>query len=200
MPTIIALVEGDGEVQAVPILIRRIAEVATLGFFPDVPKPIRVRRDSILKPGEIERYVELAANQAGPNGRILILLDADDDCPRDLAPGLLRRAAAVRSDRRIQVVMARMEYEAWFLAAADSLAGSRGFGDDITAPGDPESIRNAKGWLTERMPPGRAYKELRDQPALTARFDLEQARRSESSFDKLWRDVSSLLAPTRVQP
>ena len=29
MPTIIAIVEGDGEVQAVPILIRRIAEVAT---------------------------------------------------------------------------------------------------------------------------------------------------------------------------
>ena len=38
MPTIIAIVEGDGEVQAVPILIRRIAEVATPGSFPDVPK------------------------------------------------------------------------------------------------------------------------------------------------------------------
>ena len=33
MPAIIAIVEGDGEVQAVPILIRRIAEVATPGFF-----------------------------------------------------------------------------------------------------------------------------------------------------------------------
>ena len=195
MPTIITIVEGSGEVQAVPILIRRIAEVATPGLFPDVPKPIRVRRDRILKPGEIERYVELAANQAGPDGRILILLDADDDCPRELASGLLRRAAAVRSDRRVQVVLAKMEYEAWFLAAADSLAGSRGFGEDITAPGNPESIRNAKGWLTERMPPGRSYKELRDQPALTARFDLGQARRSAPSFDKLWRDVSSLLAP-----
>ena len=62
MPTIITIVEGDGEVQAVPILIRRIAEVATPGVFPDVPKPIRVRRDGILKPGEIERYVELAAD------------------------------------------------------------------------------------------------------------------------------------------
>ena len=67
MPTIIAIVEGGGEVQAVPILIRRIAEVATPGLFPDVPKPIRVRRDRILKPREIERHVELAANQAGPD-------------------------------------------------------------------------------------------------------------------------------------
>ena len=86
MPTIITIVEGDGEVQAVPILIRRIAEVVTPGSFPDVPKPIRVRRDGILKPGEIERSVEFAADQAGPDGRILILLDTDDDCPRDLAP------------------------------------------------------------------------------------------------------------------
>ena len=50
MPTIITIVEGDGEVQAVPILIRRIAEVATPGIFPDVLKPIRVRRDGILEP------------------------------------------------------------------------------------------------------------------------------------------------------
>ena len=71
MPTIITIVEGDGEVQAVPILIRRIAEVVTPGSFPDVPKPIRVRRDGILEPGEIERYVELAADRAGPDGRIL---------------------------------------------------------------------------------------------------------------------------------
>ena len=86
MPTIIAIVEGDGEVQAVPILIRRIAEVATPGFFPDVPKPIRARRDSILKPGEIERYVELAANQAGPDGRILILEETHGGIDDDLRP------------------------------------------------------------------------------------------------------------------
>ena len=45
MPTIITIVEGDGEVQAVPILIQRIAAVTTPGVFPDVPKPIQVRRD-----------------------------------------------------------------------------------------------------------------------------------------------------------
>ena len=52
MPTIITIVEGDGEVQAVPTLIRRIAEVVTPGSFPEVPKPIRVRRDgsSLLAP------------------------------------------------------------------------------------------------------------------------------------------------------
>ena len=44
---------------------------------------------------------------------------------RNRASEILERAASVRSDRRIQVVLAQREYEAWFLAAADSIAGYR---------------------------------------------------------------------------
>lgn len=44
MPTIAVIVEGHGEVEAVPILIRRIAAVETPGLFPDVPQPIRMER------------------------------------------------------------------------------------------------------------------------------------------------------------
>lgn len=193
MPTIAAIVEGHGEVEAVPILIRKIAEVETPGLFPDVPRPIRVKRTSVLKPDRMEPYVELAARQGGPDGRILILFDADDDCPRDLAPRILHRAIEARRDRRIQVVLAQREYEAWFLAAADSLAGKRGLRDDITAPGDPESVRGAKEWLTRQMPQGRSYRETLDQPALTKQFDLERARRSAASFRKMWRAVTDLL-------
>lgn len=73
MANIIAIVEGDGEVEAVPVLIRRICG----DVFPDAPpnvlKPIRVRRDRILKEGELERYVSLAAVRVGDDGRILIL-------------------------------------------------------------------------------------------------------------------------------
>lgn len=193
MPTIAAIVEGDGEVEAVPILIQRIAAVETPGLFPEVPRPVRVKRTRVLKPDQMEPYVDLAARKGGPDGRILILLDADDDCPRDLAPEILRRATKVRDDRRIQVVLAQREYEAWFLAAADSLAGKRGLHDDITAPGDPESIRGAKEWLTRQMPRGRPYRETLDQPALTKQFDLDRARRSAASFRKMWRAVTDLL-------
>ena len=90
-------------------------------------------------------------------------------------------------------MLARREYEAWFLAAADSIAGHRGLQSEITAPIDAESIRDAKGWLTSHMPQGRAYKETRDQPALTSLFDLAMARRRASSFDKMWRTVTQLL-------
>ena len=193
MQRIITIVEGSGEVAALPILVRRIADAALPGAAPQVPRPIRVRRDQFLKENELERYVDLAARQSGPDGRVLIVLDDDDDCPPELASRILRRATRARSDRRIKVVLARREYEAWFLAAADSIAGRRGLQGDITAPIDAESIRDAKGWLTSRMPPGRAYKETRDQPALTSLFDLAMARRRASSFDKMWRTVTQLL-------
>ena len=193
MSKIVTIVEGPGEVVAMPILIRRIAEVAAPEAVPHVPRPIRVKRDRFLKENELERYVDLAGRQAGPDGGVLIVLDADDDCPPELASTILGRATRARSDRVIKVVLARREYEAWFLAAADSIAGLRGLPSDLTPPANAESIRNAKGWLTSSMPPGRAYKETRDQPALTSLFDLAMARRRASSFDKMWRTVTQLL-------
>ncbi len=192
MSTIVAIVEGPGEVEAVPILIRRIA-AALPSAAPHVPRPIRIKRDRFLKANELERYVDLAARQSGPDGGVLIVLDADDDCPPELAATILRRATRARSDRPIRVVLAKREYEAWFLAAAASIAGRRGLAGDITAPTEAESIRDAKGWLTSCMPPGRAYKETRDQPALTSMFDLAAARRGAPSFDKMWRTVTQLL-------
>ena len=146
----------------------------------------------MLKVRELERAVELAARQAGEDGSILILLDADDDCPAQLAPEVLQRANAARQDRNIRVVFAKREYEAWFLAAADSIAGESGIDDAATPPTDPEAIRGAKEWLGAHMPPGQRYRATLHQAALTEVFDLDAAR-SAPSFNKLWRDVSELL-------
>ena len=44
-----AIVEGDGEVAALPVLLRRIGEWRTPGYFIHVVTPIRVRRDQFLK-------------------------------------------------------------------------------------------------------------------------------------------------------
>ena len=192
MARIATIVEGHGEVEAVPILLRRIAERMS----PDCPvqfvRPIRVQRQRVLKAGELERAVDLAARQAGTGGCVLILLDAETDCPRELAPNLLRRAREARRDRDIRVVLAKAEYEAWFLAAADSIAGQHGIRASTEPPDDAEAVTGAKEWLRARMPPGRSYRETLHQPALTAIFDLDAAR-SAPSFDKLWRDVSELL-------
>ena len=184
MPTIATIVEGYGEVDAVPILIRRIAERVLPGVNVQVPLPIRVERNRVLKAGELERAVELAALQTGQGGCILILLDADDDCPAEIAPEVLLRAIEARGDRDIRVVLAKAEYEAWFLASADSIAGQYGIDAAATAPDDPESIRGAKEWLGARMPHGQRYRATLHQAALTAIFDLDAAR-AAPSFDKL---------------
>src|SRR6266545_5835080 len=80
-----------------------------------------------------------------------------------------------RADLRTAVVIANREKEAWYLAAIESLRGSRGIPEDALTPADPEAIRGAKGWLARAM--GRSYSEVTDQPALSARFDLDLARR-----------------------
>jgi len=182
------LVEGHGEHYAAPILVRRIA--AELGIA-DVTCPvIRQPRTAILKPGELERAVKLLAGKVGEQGAVLVLIDADDDPACQLAPELLRRARAARPDRPIGVVLAVREYEAWLLAAASSLRGKRGLPADLEPPPAPDAIRDAKGWLGQRMP--RGYSPTADQPALTGLFDLELAR-SAPSFDKLIRELTRLL-------
>lgn len=193
MITISPIVEGHGEVAAVPVLLRRIAAQAGTDRVVNVSRPFRVQRQNFLKPREIERSVEFVASRSGSGGRILILLDSNSDCPKTLAAKILKRAQKARSDRIIRVVLAKMEYEAWFLAAAESVAGRRDILPDIDPPSDPEGVRDAKGWISQQMEPGRSYSPSTDQPALTAVFDLAAARKGAPSFDKLYRTVESLL-------
>ena len=184
------IVEGHGEYYAAPILVRRVA--ASIGVTDVTWTVLRQPRSMILKPGELERAVILLGNKVGDGGAILVLIDADDDAACQLGPELLRRARAARLDRPIGVVLAVREYEAWLLTSASSLRGKRGLPDDLEAPSLPEAIRDAKGWLGQRMP--RGYSPTTDQPALTGLFDLELARRSPS-FDKLVRELTRLLLP-----
>lgn len=195
------IVEGHGEVEAVPRLIHRVAEnYYTTNHNSELvivtPSPIRAKRNQIVKVGELERKVELAARKIKGQGAILIILDSDDECPAQLGPELLHRASQVRHNLPIAVVLAKQEFEAWFLAAAESLRGQRGLQNDITRPNDPEAISGAKEWLRQRMQSGRTYRETRDQRALTALFDIEQARQADS-FDKCYRDIIRLLDELR---
>lgn len=191
------IVEGHGDVDAVPVLLRRLANALDPLLPVQVEQPIRVTKDKLLKSGELERAVELAARKIGGAGAILILLDSDEHCPAELGPDLLKRASAARSDVSIAVVLAKQEFEAWFLAAAESLRGRRGLRDDLEPPADPEGIRGAKEWLTAHMAGGQHYVETLDQPALAAVFDLEAAR-SADSFDKCWRELDRLITEQRL--
>ncbi len=196
MPLRIAcIVEGHGEHESVPILIRRIAGDFDPQLNVYVPHPVRIAKSKLLRPRELERAVELAAVHAGAEGGILVILDSDDDCPAELAPQLLARTREARADLPSAVVLPNKEFESWFLAAARSLRGKRDFPDDLEAPPQPEAIRGAKEWLVQRRKT-RAYSASVDQAALTALFDLDAARKAPS-FDKCYREVIRLLETLR---
>ena len=186
------IVEGHGDVVAVPLLIRRIAAELHPDLVIETPRPIRVQRNQVVQADRFEQRVELAAQRIGGQGAIFIILDADDACPAQLGPELLNQASQTRSDLPIAVVLAKYEFEAWFLASAESLRGQRGLRDNIQPPNDPETIRGAKEWLTHRMEGSRTYSETHDQPALAALFDIDKARQVDS-FDKCYREIVRLL-------
>lgn len=168
------IVEGHGEVEAVPIVIRRIVGEHHPGLPVQVPSPLRLSRGKMAIPSELSRAVELMARKAGDGAPVLIFLDADDDCPAELGPRLLAVARTSRADREIGVVVAQREFEAWYLASVSSLRGRGGLPDDLEPPPNHDQIRNAKGWLDERMRSG--YAPTVDQPRFAALFSFEQAR------------------------
>jgi len=64
----------------------------------------------------------------------------------------------------IAVVMADREFEARFVAAAQSLVGPRGLVPGAVAPEHPDNVRDPKGWLTANMAdPDRTYSPTADQ-------------------------------------
>jgi hypothetical protein len=190
---IAAIVEGDGEVASVPILFRRFANLAGWDGRVRVDTVIRQPASKLIKPLELERLVILAARKLGGPGGIFVLLHSDDDCPATLGPNLLARVRQARSDLPATVVLAHREFEAWFLGAADSLAGRRKLPANIKSHPQPESVRDCKEWLASQMHRDQGYDEVNDQPALTQIFDLAAAQKSCPSFEKCHREISSLL-------
>ena len=132
--------------------------------------------------------MESAACKIGGARAILVLLDSDDDCPADLGPRLLARAQCLSPDLRILVVLAKREFEAWFLASAESLRGRRGLRGDLVSPAYPEEVQGAKEWLSERMTGNQHYVETLDQPALVAGLDLDAAKTRRFLRQVLARD------------
>ena len=190
---IATVVEGQGEVAAVPVLLRRMATEIDPNGWIELPRPYRIGRGSLIRPGGLETVIATVAEQVGPGSGVLVLLDADDDCPAVMGPDLVARAQLARPDLPVVAVLANREFEAWFLAAAPSLRGQRGLSERLERPNDPEGPRDCKGWLSARRTDGHTYKPTSDQAALAAILDLQMARENSRSFDKLWRAVAWLL-------
>lgn len=188
--TIELIVEGHGEVEAVPVLLRRLRDEGRASSL-EFGRPIRRKRPELTQEGAVRKAVRLALLRSECRG-ILILFDADDDCPAEVAPAVQGWAQAEAGPIPVAVVMPCREYEAWFLAAIESLRGVRGVLAKAASHPEPESPRDAKGQLEERMEAGRSYAETTDQAGLTATFEMAAAYARCRSFRKLVHAFGSL--------
>ena len=201
------IVEGHGEVISARSLLERVWREVAGGESIEVLRPVRRPRTKLLKRNpttheilpdryEILRAITLAsmklANTDEPETPRLVLLmfDADEDCPKEIVEALTNILGEVDSRIDLATVVPCVEYETWFVAAADSLRDFLDLrpGDDKIS--DPETARLGKKWVQDRFLPHR-YSETADQVRLTDRMDLQLCRKRSPSFDKLCRELES---------
>lgn len=200
-----AIVEGHGEVQALPILIQRIwIELLGCEFVDVLTPPIRQKRHQLAtnKDGALSNAVCLAANKLESSRTdledpelILVLVDADDDLPCKLGPDMQAVAANARRDFDVACVVANVDFETWFVAASLSLMKFWKHPGEFLPPTDPEG-KNGKGWVKKRFN-GAKYSETIDQAKLTAQMDLTACRSVSRSFDKLCRELQKKIEKSR---
>lgn len=205
--------EGAGDVEAIPVLVRRLFKDHNLwGNVNLDPAVFRIGAVEGFSGRHAKRWLDkLSAARLRPNTEaILVVLDGDCEnwenqrfCARDVACTLAHRAKEIGAGNvfSLGVVFACLEYESWFLAGLESLAGKKladgrlGVRADAGGfAGNPESApRGAKGELSRRMASG--YKPTTDQALLTKLLDLDLLRKKNlKSFARLERAVVQLAA------
>ena len=215
MKSIVLFVEGEGETEAAPKLVKRLlTEQNAWDAVSLDTNPFRVGHvNGLVKNKYREWKRKFKACLKRPNvGGVLLLLDGDIEkvegepfCAKKVARSLAGEATATAAgvNYSVAVVFARQEYESWLIAGVNSLRGKR-LADgrliaiDAAAPtGDlEEKPRGAKEWLSNIVEGG--YNPTRDQADLTDLVDLDSIRkRGLRSFRRLESAVSQLIAAIR---
>lgn len=214
---LVLLVEGEGDVQAAPVLLKRLlAEQQAFDVvFPD-PAPLCVHGfGKVCKNdfGEWRRFLQNAVKRKNVGG-CLLLLDGDSRARVDGQPFCAMRAARRLAEEArkvgggamfsVAVVFACLEFESWLLAGVSSLVGKRLPSSGIELPGripstedlDLESApRDAKRELARIL--GANYRSTRDQSDLTSIVDLTLVRQRMRSFRRLEHAVHELVDAIR---
>lgn len=197
------IVEGQTEQRCVERLLHRIwMELLQRPERLQVLEPFRGHRDSLVHPdGSVlsasvqKAFLKLQAKtrkDSEARSLLLILLDAESDCPAELAPRLLGTARQARPDATIACVLAKRMFENWIVAGATTLAGVNGLPDPLDPPDDPEN-HNGASWLEQQLrsqKQTRRYEKTVDAAVFVQKISLEHCRDRSPSFDKLCRELA----------
>ena len=189
MPKIVPIVEGPGEVEAVPALLwKLLAEQGRYDLQIETPQNAH-GGGNLTRPGGIERFIQNAWTKRDC-GAVLVLVDADEQCPVEMAADFAQRILALGVRFPVVIAVAKCEYEAWFLASLETIAamplnGGYGLPAGLAYPGEVEERVGVKGWLSQQFPKDRIYKETTHQAAMTKLIDPARVRQKSHSFRRL---------------
>ena len=192
MKRLVCVVEGYGELEALPNLCSRIfAELGVTDWIVD-PDPIRRPRSKVVhaltsnaRSDDVQKAAYLA--RARPADGVLFLYDADDACPVAWSAAAQAELAKILNGA---CVMAVREYEAWLLTAqADDDLRRVGVLDKL------ESHRDPKGILRTLV---QGYKPTTHQLEQTRRLQFHRARALCPSFDKFYRAVAMVVGISSI--
>jgi hypothetical protein len=180
----VLIVEGNGDVAAVPRLIRETLhrrQIYDVSAAPRPKKNVELRR--LRRIGELERFVEYALREDGDS--VLVVLDCEDFDPAEIGAEFIERVGKLDGRKKIGVVLLKSEFETLFLYCLSEIAAHfPEYGwrtNQLAVDGDPEAIRNAKGRISVAMRE-RAYKPTRDQERFITPLDFDKLRRKSPSF------------------
>jgi hypothetical protein len=202
---IVPVVEGQTEQGCVERLLHRVwHELLGQPERLQVVEPFRGHRDELVHANGLvltdtasKALVKLrskARKDAHARPLVLILLDAEGDCPATLAPRLLDVARkALPGDIPVSCVLAKRMLENWIVAGASTLAGVNGMPDSLPARSQFED-RSGAAWLEAQLRSrhqARKYRKTADAEAFVRAMALQECRGNAPSFDKLCRELES---------
>ena len=195
MPKLIPVMEGHGEVEALSFLMRRVLQDRFVRYDVNIGSG---PRGSVRAPGrgqlekDLGKYLRHAKGKPDCAG-ILVLIDADKDCPLELAEKLRSQCGDSGVNVPVEIVCAKEEYEVWFLASIDTIRSQAIIPTNSMPENLVETQSSPKSWLTHNMPLGKAYKPTLHQEPFTAHINLQMAYDNSRSFRRLCHALEQLL-------
>jgi hypothetical protein len=195
MRRLVLLVEGDGDVQAVPSLVGELLTRLPNNFqgqlfLDNAPMKVGgVHRITWRRQNDLVRHLGNATKRS-KLGAALLVLDGDADqvegqpfCAVEAARTIAQRATAAGAGTQFSfaAVFLRLEYESLLLAVADQLPGLKP-GVTLETAAE-ERPRDAKGWLHDNLVDG--YNPVDRQLELTRAVKDWTPVRSLNCFQRL---------------
>lgn len=176
------IVEGDGDADAMPLLVNRILHQHEI-FHVSLTK-LQISGDVNKSRKRFGDYLRYALKNQCP---ILWILDCDDKqvgCPVKHVAHFRTaiQSMHIQGAQPIEFAFFVQEFESLFLAEEDALRDYYQLPLDFKIDSNAAARRDAKGEIAKLLPKTRCYKETIDQAKIAQRLDLTTCKRVSRDY------------------